>query len=70
MRFYILLTLLALLAGVFAEGDAAICRKANSDIVQAINNMCGWTWDLVRLRLPLSQEIPLSNPASSKPPLC
>jgi hypothetical protein len=50
MRFYILVALLALIAGVFALGDRDTCTRADPDVLQAINNMCGWTWDLVSLR--------------------
>ena len=56
MRLYLLTALLAslLLATlVSAGGDVADCRsssrngKGNFDIIQAINNFCGPTWDLV-----------------------
>lgn len=55
MRLPILLTFLAtLLPSVLAAAtDTSVCRssqrngKNNFDIVQAINNFCGPTWDLV-----------------------
>jgi hypothetical protein len=50
MRFYILIAFVALIAGVFPEPDVSVCRKADFDVFQAVNNMCGWTWDLVSLR--------------------
>lgn len=55
MRLLLLTTLLALLATtlVLAATDTEICRSSdrngdgNRDVTQAINNFCGWTWDLV-----------------------
>ena len=49
MRFILsLLAVLALVVAVFAKDDVIDCRKKNRDIEQAINYMCGWTYDLVR----------------------
>ena len=54
MRLLFLTTLLALLATLVLASDTIDCRSSNRngeknrDIVQAINALCGWTWDLVR----------------------
>lgn len=54
MRFYFLIVLLALVAGVFAS-DFSVCWGKNKNIISAINNFCGWTYDLVSLlRVALS----------------
>jgi hypothetical protein len=49
MRFYFLVAFLALIASGFSLGDRDTCTRADPDVLQAINNMCGWTWDLVSL---------------------
>lgn len=74
MRLLLLTTLLALLATtlVLAATDTEICRSSdrngdgNRDVTQAINNFCGWTWDLVStvpvFHLPSSPLLLPSSP--------
>jgi hypothetical protein len=71
MRLLLLTTLLALLATtlVLAATDTEICRSSdrngdgNRDVTQAINNFCGWTWDLVStVILHLPHPFPPSYP--------
>lgn len=65
MRLFLVIAFLALVASVFAGGTST-CRSGqqngrnNFDIVQAINNFCGPTWDLVNQQpFSIKQQIML-----------
>lgn len=59
MRFYFLVALLALIAGLCSASDFSDCWAKNKNIISAINNFCGWTYDLVSLMALSRKSSPL-----------
>lgn len=53
--FFAVLAFLAVFAA--ANDDHTKCYKKNGNIIGAINKLCGWTYDMVRLAVAESEKV-------------